>query len=152
MKWSPHITVAAILEQDNKFLLVEERVHGRLVLNQPAGHWEQGESLLDATIRETLEETAWLYEPTHIIGIYQWRHPASNKTYLRFCFTGNLIGHDADRELDTGIEQAIWLTQDELVVRHKDHRSPMVQQCIEDYQSGQRFDLSILQPGRKQKN
>jgi ADP-ribose pyrophosphatase YjhB (NUDIX family) len=147
MNWSPHITVAAVLERDNKFLFVEEKVHGQLVINQPAGHWEQGETLLDATVRETLEETAWHYEPTSITGIYQWRHPQTADTYLRFCFTGKLIEHDAHRVLDTDIEQAVWLTHEELKLRHKQHRSSMVQLCIEDYLKGQRFDLSILQSG-----
>ena len=147
MNWSPHITVAAVLERNNEFLLVEERIHGQLVLNQPAGHWEQGETLLDATRRETLEETAWRYEPTHLIGIYQWQHPESSETYLRFSFTGKLIGHDITRKLDTGIERAIWLDREALIARGKDHRSPLVQQCIDDYLTGQRFDLSILVSG-----
>lgn len=147
MKWSPHITVASVLERNKTFLIVEERVHGKLVLNQPAGHWEQGETLLDAAVRETLEETAWQYEPTHVTGIYQWQDPESAETYLRFCFTGKLIEHDQSRELDTGIEKAIWLDKKELITRHKDHRSPLVQQCIDDYLRGQRFDLSILQAG-----
>ena len=147
MNWSPHITVAAVLERNNAFLFVEERVDGQLVLNQPAGHWEQNETLLEATIRETLEETAWRYEPSHLTGIYQWQHPKSAETYLRFCFTGRLIEHEISRKLDSGIEKAIWLGQQELIARQKEHRSPMVQQCLDDYLNGQRFDLSILQFG-----
>ena len=145
MNWTPHITVASVLERDDKFLFVEEKVAGQIVLNQPAGHWEQGETLLEATVRETIEETAWQYQPTYVTGIYQWRHPVTTATYLRFCFTGNLIEHLDNRQLDTGIVQAIWLTKVQLKDRLQDHRSPLVQQCVDDYLNGQRFDLSILQ-------
>jgi 8-oxo-dGTP pyrophosphatase MutT (NUDIX family) len=145
MDWSPHITVAAILEKDMRFLFVEERIEGKLVLNQPAGHWEQGESLLEATVRETLEETAWRYQPTAVVGIYQWTHPDAHNTYLRFCFTGSLIEHDAGLQLDKEIERAIWLDYKQLSMRSNDHRSPLVKQCIDDYIKGQRFDLSLLQ-------
>lgn len=147
MKWSPHITVASVLERDNQFLLVEEKINGQLVLNQPAGHWENGENLLEATVRETLEETAWHYQPTHVTGIYQWIHPVSSETYLRFCFTGKLLDCDPNRELDEGIERAIWLTQDQLRQRKPDHRSPLVQQCVNDYLNGNRFALSLFQFG-----
>ena len=147
MNWSPHITVAAILERNNQFLFVEERVNGALVLNQPAGHWEQGETLLDASIRETLEETAWHYQPSYITGIYQWLHPETKETFLRFCFTGELQEHEAQRKLDDDIERAVWLSYDQLSARHKNHRSPLVQQCLNDYIKGQRFDLSLFQTG-----
>lgn len=147
MDWSPHITVASILEREHQFLFVEERINDALVLNQPAGHWEQGETLLDASIRETLEETAWHYQPSHITGIYQWLHPETKETFLRFCFTGELEKHETHRELDEVIEQAVWLSYEQLMARHKQHRSPLVQQCIDDYLKGQRFDLSLLQTG-----
>jgi ADP-ribose pyrophosphatase YjhB (NUDIX family) len=145
MEWSPHITVATVVERNNQFLFVEESIQGSVVINQPAGHWEQGESLIEATIRETLEETAWHYQPSYLIGIYQWMHPHSRETYLRFCFTGDLITHDVHRPLDKDIERAIWLDYQQLVERNKDHRSPLVLRCVEDYINGQRFDLNLLQ-------
>jgi NADH pyrophosphatase NudC (nudix superfamily) len=147
MNWSPHITVASVLERNSEFLLVEENVDGQLVLNQPAGHWENGESLIEATVRETLEETAWHYQPTHITGIYQWTHPVSSETYLRFCFTGTLLERDHGRQLDKGIERAVWLTHDQMQLRSQDHRSPLVLKCVNDYLSGKRFELSMFQFG-----
>ena len=147
MDWSPHITVAAILERDQQFLFVEERINDVLTLNQPAGHWERGETILDASIRETLEETAWHYQPSHLTGIYQWLQPETKETFLRFCFTGKLQEHESQRKLDADIEQAIWLTYDQLTMRQKQHRSPLVQQCLDDYIKGQRFDLSLFQTG-----
>ena len=144
MNWSPHITVACVLERSSQFLLIEEKVDGQLVLNQPAGHWEQNETLLQATVRETLEEAAWHYTPTHLTGIYQWQHPASGETYLRFCFTGELLEQDKDRQLDEGIERAIWLTYDQLKQRKNMHRSPLVQKCVDDYLKGQRFELTLF--------
>lgn len=145
MRWSPHVTVATILEQDNKFLFVEELIGGQKVINQPAGHWEQGETLLEASIRETLEETAWLYNPEYLTGIYQWKHPQNHDTFLRFCFTGNLVKHDKMQILDKEILQAVWLDQDDLNKRRAELRSPLVQACLDDYCSGKRYDLSILQ-------
>ena len=145
MKWSPHITVASVLEREKQFLFVEERIDGRLVLNQPAGHWEQGESIVQASIRETLEETAWHYKPSYLIGIYHWIHPGSKETYLRFCFAGDLLNYEPDRHLDDGIEQAIWLDYQQLDERNNDHRSPLVMQCVNDYIKGQRFELTLLQ-------
>src|ERR1700686_411100 len=98
MVWKPDVTVAAVIERSGRFLLVEERIRGRLVLNQPAGHLEDGEELLDAVIRETLEETAWQFTPEGLLGIYQWRSPRGHTT-LRFAFTGSVQGSDADRPL-----------------------------------------------------
>ena len=144
MNWSPHVTVACVLEHSGQFLLIEEMVDGQLVLNQPAGHWEQNETLLQATVRETLEEAAWHYTPTHLTGIYHWQHPATEVTYLRFCFTGKLLGQEKERQLDTGIEQAVWLTYAQLMQRSNMHRSPLVKQCVDDYLKGQRFDLSLF--------
>jgi 8-oxo-dGTP pyrophosphatase MutT (NUDIX family) len=145
MNWSPHITVASVLEQNQTFLFVEEKIDGQLVLNQPAGHWEQGESILEASIRETLEETAWHYRPTHLVGIYQWTHPQSSQTYLRFCLTGELLEHEPQRKLDVGILRAVWLSHEELINRSVQHRSPLVRQCLDDYINGKRFDISLLQ-------
>ena len=142
--WCPHVTVAAVIERDGNFLLVEEQTDQALVLNQPAGHWEANESLIAAVIRETLEETAYLIEPTAIIGIYRWPHPRKDIVYLRFAFTGLIIGHDAQRTLDDGIVRALWLSSQELCAQNARHRSPLVLRCLEDYQAGKRYPLDLL--------
>ena len=144
MPWAPHITVAAVVQKDDRFLLVEELADGRNVFNQPAGHLEPGESLVEAVIRETLEETAWRFEPHALSGIYQWAHPEKQKTFIRFAFAGEVTKHLPDRELDTGIIRAVWLDKDQLVARSGQLRSPMVLRCIDDYLSGQRFPLDLV--------
>ena len=144
MNWPLHITVAAVVEQDQRFLLVQERIKGKSVINQPAGHLEQHESLLEAVIRETLEETAMHFVPEALVGIYRWTHPEGD-TFLRFSFCGQLNGPVAQRALDSGIEQVLWLTPDELAARNEQLRSPLVMQCINDYLRGQRYPLSLLQ-------
>lgn len=143
--WKPHVTVAAIAERDNRFLIVEEAVDGRLVYNQPAGHLDDGESLTEAVIRETLEETAWSFLPEALVGIQLWRHPAHDASYLRFSFCGTCHEHDARQPLDTGIEQALWLTRDELIDSQHKLRSPMVLRTIDDYLEGHRYSLDILE-------
>lgn len=145
MSWPLHVTVAAVVEQDKRFLLVQEQVRGVSVINQPAGHLEQNESLLEAVIRETLEETAWHFVPQALVGIYHWAHPQTGDTFLRFSFSGQLNGQDAQRELDAGIEQVLWLTARELAARAEHLRSPLVMQCIQDYLTGQRYPLTLLQ-------
>jgi len=144
MQWSPHVTVASILKQDNKYLFVQEHKNKRLVINQPAGHWEPGETLIDAAIRETLEETAWHFEPQAITGIYQWHHEPRNETFLRFCFSGTLLRHEPERELDPDIESTIWLTEEQLRGQQDIHRSPLVQRCMDDYLSGIQHDIRIV--------
>jgi 8-oxo-dGTP pyrophosphatase MutT (NUDIX family) len=141
--WAPHVTVAAIIQRDGKFLLVEEVVNGKCVINQPAGHLENNESLLDAVIRETLEETRWEFTPLFISGIYRWIHD-NGETYLRMCFVGDIIKEHTDRELDTGIEHAIWLSEKE-IREHKQLRSPLVIKSIEDYIAGNKFPLTLIQ-------
>ena len=143
MRWSPHVTVAAIIENNGKFLLVEETINGELKLNQPAGHWEDNESLIDAVARETLEETAYHFQPKHLVGIYQWQHPASTTTYLRFAFSGQL-GKLTQLALDPDIDRAIWLSLEEIKARKEQHRSPQLLLCIEDYLDGKQFGLEIL--------
>jgi 8-oxo-dGTP pyrophosphatase MutT (NUDIX family) len=145
MIWKPHVTVAAIAEQDGKFLIVEEMVDGQLVYNQPAGHLDSGESLIEAVIRETLEETAWTFQPEALVGIQLWRHPVHNESYLRFSFCGSCYDHDKNQLLDQGIEQAVWLSRDELVDNNHKLRSPMVLRTIDDYLEGRRYDLDILE-------
>ena len=143
MNWPLHVTVAAVTEREGRFLLVQERVAGNTVINQPAGHLEQHESLLDAVVRETLEETAWQFEPTALVGIYRWMHPKGD-TFLRFCFTGTLLREEKNRTLDQGIEQVLWLKREALRQRAQELRSPLVLQCIDDYLSGVRIDLSAI--------
>ena len=144
MIWTPRTTVAAIIEQDNQFLMVEEEINGQITLNQPAGHLEPNESLIDAVIRETSEETSYLFEPEFIVGIYRWVHKASNETYMRFCFTGSVISHDKNQPLDEDIHQALWLNYNEIVTRQTEHRSPLIMDCFNDYRAGHRYPLTLL--------
>lgn len=144
MIWKPNVTVAAISEREGRFLLVEEEVDGRWVLNQPAGHLDEGEDLIRAVIRETAEETAHDFVPQGLVGIYRWRHPVTRVTYLRFAFYGPCVAHHPLQPLDDGIRQALWLPLDEIASRQKEHRSPQVALCIEDYLRGIRYPLSLL--------
>jgi len=144
MIWKPNVTVAAVIERDGKFLLVEEETSQGIRFNQPAGHLEAGESLLAAAARETLEETAYRFVPQSLIGIYRWHSTAADVTYLRFAFTGDVTGHDAERPLDDGILQAVWLSPDEIRASQDRHRSPLLLQCVEDYLAGKRYPLEIL--------
>ena len=143
--WKPHVTVAAIAEQNRKFLMVEERVEGQLVYNQPAGHLDDGESLTDAVVRETYEETAWKFRPEALVGVQLWRHPGNGDSYLRFAFCGCCYEHDSSQALDTGIEQAVWLSRDELADQHHKLRSPLVLRSIDDYLAGRRYSMSMLE-------
>lgn len=144
MVWKPHATVAAIIERDDKFLMVEEVIHGEHVFNQPAGHLDPDESLIDAVIRETREESAWLFTPESVTGIYLWKHPDNGETFLRVAFCGSCSDHDPEQDLDTGIVQAVWKSRDELIKQAEQIRSPMVISCIDDYLAGKRHPLSIL--------
>ena len=144
MVWKPNVTVAAIVEQAGRFLFVEEQADDRLVLNQPAGHLEPGESLETAVVRETLEETAHYFRPAGLVGVYRWPHPSRDITYLRFAFYGTADGPAPGRVLDAGIIQALWLTPEELEAQAHRHRSPQVRLCVHDYLRGQRFPLDLL--------
>lgn len=144
MTWSAHVVVASIVERAGKFLLVEERVNGQLVLNQPAGHWEQGETLIEGAKRETLEETGWEIEPTAVLGIYDYQPPELDYCFLRIAFIADAHQHHSTRRLDQGIERALWMTRSELAAEHHRHRSPMLLRCVDDYLAGQRFPLSML--------
>jgi 8-oxo-dGTP pyrophosphatase MutT (NUDIX family) len=143
MVWKPDVTVAAVIERSGRFLLVEERIRGHLVLNQPAGHLEDGEALLDAVIRETLEETAWQFTPEALLGIYQWRSPRGHTT-LRIAFSGSVQAYDAARPLDPPIVTTHWLAHEEIVQRAARLRTPLVLRCIEDYLGGRRLPLDVL--------
>ena len=141
--WTPRVTVAAVIEQDGRFLLVQERNDGRLLYNQPAGHLEDNESLVDAVVRETLEETAWRFTPEAVIGIYRWRHPARQETFMRVSFAGTATALSG-RTLDPEIEQVVWLQPDELRQRRAELRSPLVLRSIDDYLAGARYPLALL--------
>ena len=138
------MTVAALIECEGRFLMVQERICGKSVYNQPAGHLQDNESLIDAVIRETREETAWHFEPESVTGIYRWRHPEKDKTFIRVSFAGKGVFHDPASELDSCIERTLWLTPEE--IRHQPDRlrSPMVLRSIEDYLAGSAYPLSLL--------
>ncbi|MCG6871268.1 MAG: NUDIX hydrolase [Gammaproteobacteria bacterium] len=144
MVWRPNVTVAAVVEKNGKFLMVEESSQGSIVLNQPAGHLEADESLLDAVVRETLEETGWCFRPDALVGIYRWVRPRRNITFLRFAFSGELTGQESDGPLDDAILGTRFMDTDELKTTREQHRSPQVLACLEDYLAGQRIPLSCL--------
>ncbi|MBV4457786.1 NUDIX hydrolase [Pseudomonas sp. COR58] len=146
MAWQPHITVATIVEDNGRFLMVEEHKAGRNVLNQPAGHLDPDETLIEAAIRETLEETGWDVEPSAVIGIYLYTAPSNGVTYQRVCFSANPLKHHPDRRLDDGIVGAKWLTRDELLEQREHWRSDLIIRCIDDYLAGNRFGLELIRP------
>ena len=143
-EWKPHITVAAVVEQNGRFLVVEENIEGRIVFNQPAGHVEQGETLIDAVARETLEESGRRFTPQALVGVYSWTNPGNDVTYLRFAFTGTVSERDPSRPLDEGIIDAVWMSRDELLAQPDKLRSPLVMRVIDDYLAGRRFHLDLL--------
>ncbi|HQR77875.1 MAG TPA: NUDIX hydrolase [Burkholderiaceae bacterium] len=146
--WKPNVTVAAVVERAGRFLLVEEDTADGLRLNQPAGHLDPGETPLDGAIREALEETARVFTPSALLGIYMARTlPATERqpvTYLRFAFVGTVGEAEPGRTLDHGILRTLWLTADEIRARRPEHRSPLVMKCIDDYLAGQRYPLSLV--------
>ena len=142
--WKPSATVAAVIERGGKFLLVEELIDGRRVLNQPAGHLDPGESLVAACRREVLEETAHRFTPTSLVGIYRWHYAAKNVTFLRFCFSGVVDAVEKERQLDKEIVALHWLGIDELKQRKSEHRSPLVQKCVDDFLGGKRYPLELF--------
>ena len=144
MIWKPNVTVAAVIERDGKFLLVEEETDDGIRFNQPAGHLECREALTDAVIREALEETGYTFDPKFIVGIYNWRNEAKDITYLRFAFAGRVGTHHGWRTLDDGIVRAVWLTLPEIRACAERHRSPLVLQCLEDYLAGRRAPLELV--------
>jgi 8-oxo-dGTP pyrophosphatase MutT (NUDIX family) len=144
LQWKPNVTVAAIIEQDGKFLLVEETTDRGNRFNQPAGHLEEGETIIAAVIRETLEETAYDFTPEALVGIYHWQHPLNGITYLRFAFTGKLGAHYPEQALDDGIIRTVWKTEVEIAAEGALMRSPQVLLCVQDYLAGKRYSLDIL--------
>ena len=145
MQENLHVTVAALIEEGQRFLLVEESIQGQLVYNQPAGHLEEDETLYEAVIRETREETAWGFVPQYITGIYQWTQPQSRQTFMRICFAGQHEDFKAEHTLDSGIVRAVWLSRAEILARQAQLRSPLVLKCIDDYLQGRRFPLDLIQ-------
>lgn len=141
--WKPHATVAAICERDNQFLLVTEKVDGQIVLNQPAGHLDPGETLEQAVIRETREETSYTFTPQNLVGVYRYQPGQSDITYLRFAFSGE-VGEKLNSPLDTDIISAQWMSLDEIRQNHATHRSPMVLQCILDYLQKPSYPLQVF--------
>ncbi|MDQ2070784.1 NUDIX hydrolase [Natronospira bacteriovora] len=144
MTWKPNVTVSAVVEENGRFLLVEEEIRGRLQLNNPAGHLEEGESLVDAVIREVYEETARDFDPECISGLYLWRNSGSDKTFLRVNFFGHARNFNPAQPLDTGIVRSLWLTRDEIAAEMDRLRSPMVLRCVDDYLNGRRYPLDVL--------
>ena len=145
-RWRPSVTVAAVIERGGKFLLVEEEANGRRVLNQPAGHLDPGESLVQAVAREVLEETAHRFTPTALVGIYMARASVDGEdlTYMRFAFCGELGEREPGRALDHGIVRTLWMTADEIRASRPRHRSPLLLQCVEDYLGGARHPLALI--------
>jgi len=144
MPLKPDVTVAAVVEDSGRFLVVEERINQRNVFNQPAGHVEIGETIIEAAIRETREETAWLFEPVAMLGAYLWRNPSNGRSTLRFAFCGTVSDHHAFQPLDKGILTTHWLTRAELQERETRLRSPLVLRCIDDYLAGKRLPLDSV--------
>ena len=147
-RWKPSVTVAAVVEHNGRFLLVEEHTPEGLRLNNPAGHLEVGESLEQACTRETLEETTYQFTPTALVGIYQapLRNTSTQETttYLRFAFCGDLGALQLDRKLDRGIVRTLWMTADEIRASTARHRSPLLLRCVEDYLAGKRYPLDLI--------
>ncbi len=142
--WKPRVTVAACCEREGRYLMVEESVAGRTVYNQPAGHLEPGETLLEAVTREMLEETRYRFVPAALVGVYRYTLTQdSDTTYLRFLFRGEAIERVAG-DLDPEIIAAKWMDYDEIVACRKQHRTPMVLQCIDDARSGKSFPLQVI--------
>jgi len=145
MRWTPHATVACIVERDGRFLLVEEISSGKRVFNQPAGHLEAGEAFVEAARRETLEETGWEVEPEALLGLYTYHAPSNGVTYHRFCFIARALQQIPDAVLDKGIIGPHWMTRDEIAALGPLLRSQLVIRCIDDYLRGVRYPLDFIQ-------
>ncbi|WP_031432652.1 NUDIX hydrolase [Methylomarinum vadi] len=145
MVWKPHVTVAAVIEQNNRFLLVEEHTPDGLRLNQPAGHLEENEDLISAVKREVSEETAWQFEPENIVSVQLWRKKPHHPSFLRFTFCGRIHSHDPLQPLDDEIIGTHWLSREAIAAKPELLRSPLVLICVDNYLSGQRYPLSMLQ-------
>ena len=144
MSWTPHLTVATVVERDQRFLIIEEHINGHPVLTQPAGHVEANETLIEAAIRETREESGWSVEPVALLGLYSYTTPCKTMTFYRTCFIAKAISYDQHLPLDSGILAVHWLTLEEMKAQQDKMRSPIVIKCIEDYCKGQKFPLQTI--------
>jgi ADP-ribose pyrophosphatase YjhB (NUDIX family) len=144
MCWTPHATVATIIERDGLFLMVEENAGSQRVFNQPAGHVEEDETLASAAVRETLEETGWRVRPDYLVGLYTYKAPSNGVTYYRFCYAATALEQLENYALDDDIIAAHWLTRGELQQRSAQLRSPLVLQCIDDYLAGRHYPLDFV--------
>lgn len=145
MRWSPHVTVAAVVERNSRFLMVREKSEaGSLVYNQPAGHLQESESLVQAVVRETLEETGWQITPTAVLSVRLYTSPVNQVTYLRTSFAADAVAHYPDYAIDPVIEEALWMSEDEIFQCQEQLRSHLVLQAIREYRQGQRFPLELL--------
>ncbi len=144
--WRPDVTVACVVPRDGRFLLVEENIRGNRVLNQPAGHLERDETLFDAALRETREETGWDVVLSAFLGVYQWTNHDGDRHFLRFAFAAKPLLHHPGQALDAGIEQALWLSRDELAAVQDRLRSPMVLRNVDDWLAGKQLPLDAIVP------
>ena len=146
MVWKPHVTVAAVIELNDRFLMVEEETSYGPQFNQPAGHLEKNEEIITAVQREVYEETAWHFEPEHLIAIQLWRKTPLNPTFVRFTFSGRCHSYNPTQPLDVGIIATHWLNRDQIAEKNRDQllRSPLVLISIDEYLSGQRYPLSLI--------
>ena len=142
--WRPHVTVACVVADGDRYLMVEEEVKGRLVYNQPAGHLEENETLFAAALRETLEETAWTVELQYLIGVQQWRSTEHSHVVIRFSFAARAISRDEQRALDPDINRALWMSRADIVAAGDRVRSPLVLPTIDAWLAGQRLPLGVL--------
>ncbi|HUB91509.1 MAG TPA: NUDIX hydrolase [Dyella sp.] len=148
--WRPHVTVACVVTDGDRYLMVEEEINGRIAYNQPAGHLDDLEGLQQAAVRETREETGWTVALTHFVGVHQWRSTEHGDVIVRFTFAARPLTHDPQQPLDTGVRRALWLTRGEIAALGERLRSPMVLMSIDDWLAGQRMPLSVvasLMPG-----
>ena len=143
-RWRPYVTVACIVTDAERYLVVEEKINGKPIYNQPAGHLKNNETLTQAGVREALEETGWTVELKHLVGVYQWRSSEHGDSVLRFCFAARALRHDPTRKLDSDIQRALWLTRSELAAPGMRLRSPLVLTSIDDWLGGARWPLAIL--------
>ncbi|PPD35596.1 MAG: NUDIX hydrolase [Methylomonas sp.] len=145
MVWKPHVTVAAVIEKNGLFLIVEETTDNGIAFNQPAGHLEAGEDLISAIKREVLEETAWHFEPEALIAVQLWRKTPDHPSFVRFCFTGTVHSFNPQYQLDADIITAHWLDRETILAKQHQLRSPLVLICVDEYLKGQRYPLTLLQ-------
>lgn len=145
MVWKPRVVVASVLEKEGKYLVVEEKIDGEIVVNQPAGHLEPNETIIQAVKRETLEETGWTFEPTYIVGIMHLLNPNTKRIFIRFTFTGNLIEKVPGYKLDPDIIGTKWMSYNEIKLQHKNAwRSPLVMRSLDEYRAGKRYPMDLI--------